>query len=68
MAQATSTPVPQLEELLGLELQSAMGRMDKNVLLDALKNALKSAAGGQMTQNGYLEVTEDRYYKRIFKI
>ncbi|KAI1730835.1 hypothetical protein Ddc_03552 [Ditylenchus destructor] len=60
MAQATSTPVPQLEELLGHELQSAMGRMDKNVLLDALKNALKSAAGGQMTQNGYLDVTEDR--------
>lgn len=44
MAETTRTPVAQLEELFGTELQSAMGKVDKNVLFSTIKNALKSAA------------------------
>uniref|UniRef100_A0A915DGR0 Uncharacterized protein n=1 Tax=Ditylenchus dipsaci TaxID=166011 RepID=A0A915DGR0_9BILA len=41
MASLTNTSVAQLEDFMGEDLQNAIGKMDKSVLLSTLKNALR---------------------------
>lgn len=38
----TNTPVSQLTEYIGEDLQNAMNRLDRKVLLSTLKNALRN--------------------------